>query len=152
MLCVCCLKEKDTSQYRIHSTGHRMRYCVDCHLEKRRTQYAKKQEHRTELVRKRYAENKNGLRDKCRKANKNRYQVYGRLPIIQWTKDNPEKAAEAARNKMARHRKRLSDYYINRLLTQHDGLPPKKCPKQLIECKRLQIQIERLSNEKREAA
>ena len=104
------------------------------------------------MVRKRYADNKNGLRDKCRKANKKRYQVYGRLSIIQWAKDNPEKAAKAARNKMDRHRKRLSDYYINRLLTQHDGLPPQKCPKQLIECKRLQIQIERLLDEKHESA
>lgn len=151
MLCVCCKIEKDISDFRFHTTGHRMRYCIACHLEKRRNQYAKNREHRRALVRENYASNKNGMKDKYAKARKEKYARDGRDSLVKWIEQNPDRAKEAFRKKVARYRKNLTDYYVNRLLIQHDGLPPRKCPQPLIECKRLQLKIERTIDEKRRA-
>jgi hypothetical protein len=73
----------------------------------------------------------------------------GRAALIEWAAANPEKAAEAQRKKMKRGRERLSDYYVRRLLCHPERSAVKQVPEILIECKRLQLMIERECREKR---
>ena len=92
------------------------------------------------------------MRDKYRQKRKEKYAKEGKVGLTQWLSEHPERAKEIARNKLARRRENLTDYYVNRLLVQHDDMPPMRCPKSLIECKRLQLKIERMIDEKRRAA
>ncbi len=82
-------------------------------------------------------------------AGKEKYAKQGRAALIEWEKANPEKAAEARRKKMKRGRERLSDYYVRRLLCHPERSAVKQVPEVLIECKRLQLMIERECREKR---
>lgn len=147
--CSECGLVKAETEYRKHSTGHTMRYCNDCHLAKRRAQHAAKREERNARFRARYAANANGLRDKYVAARKAKYAREGRAAIVAWIAANPEKAADAHRKKMKRGRTRLSDYYVRRLLTHPGRSTVREVPAVLIECKRLQLMIERECREKR---
>ena len=148
--CTVCGKEKPTSDYRLHSDKKTvMRYCNDCHLAKRRAQHAANREERNAQFRARYAANANGLKDKMKAARKTKYAKQGRAALIAWAAANPEKAAEAQRKKMKRGRERLSDYYVRRLLCHPERSAVKQVPEILIECKRLQLMIERECREKR---
>jgi len=147
--CSECGQEKPESEYRKHSTGHTMRYCNDCHLAKRRAQHAAKREERNAQFRARYAANANGVKDKMAAARKAKYAKQGRAALIAWAAANPEKAAEAHRKKMKRGRERLSDYYVRRLLCHPERSAVREVPAVLIECKRLQLMIERECREKR---
>lgn len=147
--CSECRQEKPEAEYRKHSTGHTMRYCNACHLAKRRAQHAAKREERNAQFRARYAANANGLKDKMKAARKTKYAKQGRAALIAWAAANPEKSAEAQRKKMKRGRERLSDYYVRRLLCHPERSAVRKVPTVLIECKRLQLMIERECREKR---
>lgn len=141
--CSECGQAKPETEYRKHSTGHTMRYCNDCHLAKRRAQHAAKREERNTQFRARYATNANGVKDKYAAARKAKYAKEGRDALLKWMAENPDKAAEAQRKKMKRGRDRLSDYYIRRLLCHPERSTVKQVPDVLIECKRLQLMIER---------
>lgn len=148
--CTACGKEKPESGYRLHSDKKTtMRYCNDCHLAKRRAQHEAKREERNAQSRARYAANANGMKDKMAEARKKKYSKQGRAALIAWATENPEKAAAAHREKMKRGRARLSDYYVRRLLCHPERSAVKQVPEILIECKRLQLIIERECREKR---
>jgi pyruvate/2-oxoglutarate dehydrogenase complex dihydrolipoamide acyltransferase (E2) component len=147
--CSECGQAKPETEYRKHSTGHTMRYCNDCHLAKRRAQHHAKRKERNAQFRARYATNANGIRDKYAAARKAKYAKEGRAAIVAWIAANPEKAAEAQRQKMKRGRQRLSDYYVRRLLTHPERSTVREVPTVLIECKRLQLMIERECHDKR---
>lgn len=147
--CSKCGQSKPKTEYRTHSTGHTMRYCNDCHLAKRRAQHAAKREERNAKFRERYAVNANGVRDRYAAYRKEKYAKEGRASLLAWIAENPEKAAEAQRKKMKRGRDRLSDYYVRRLLTHPERSIVREVPAILIECKRLQLMIERECREKR---
>jgi len=142
--CTVCGKGKPESDYRLHSDKKTvMRYCNECHLAKRREQHAAKREERNAQRRELYAANANGVRDKMAEARRAKYAKQGRSALIAWVAANPEKAAEAHRKKMKRKRDRLSDYYVRRLLCHPERSTVREVPSVLIECKRLQIMIER---------
>lgn len=142
--CTVCGKEKPASDYRFHSDKKTvMRYCNDCHLGKRRKQHAAKRDERNARSRARYAANANGVKDKIAAARKVKYAKQGRAALIEWELANQEKAAEAQRKKMKRGRERLSDYYVRRLMCHPGRSTVKQVPGILIECKRLQLMIER---------
>lgn len=142
--CTVCGKEQPESAYRLHSDKKTaMRYCNDCHLAKRRAQHAAKREERNAQFRARYAANANGVRDKMAAVRKEKYAKQGRAALIAWAEANPEKNAEAMRKKMKRGRERLSDYYVRRLLCHPGRSTVRGVPDVLIECKRLQLMIER---------
>lgn len=148
--CTVCGNDKPETEYRMHSDKKTvMRYCNDCHLAKRRAQHAAKREERNAQFRARYAANANGVKDKYAAARKTKYAKQGRAAILAWIAANPEKAAEAHRKKMKRGRERLSDYYVRRLLCHPERSTVREVPDVLIECKRLQLMIERECNEKR---
>ena len=148
--CTVCGKEKPASDYRLHSDKKTvMRYCNDCHLAKRRAQHAAKREERNAQFRARYAANANGVKDKMTAARKAKYAKQGRAALVAWVAANPAKAADAHRKKMKRGRDRLSDYYVRRLLTHPERSTVREVPAVLIECKRLQLMIERECREKR---
>ena len=148
--CTECGHSKPESDYRLHSDKKTtMRYCNDCHLAKRRAQHAAKREERNAQFRARYAANANGVKDKMAAARKAKYAKQGRAALIAWAAANPEKAAEAQRKKMKRGRERLSDYYVRRLLCHPERSAVREVPAVLIECKRLQLMIERECREKR---
>lgn len=147
--CSECGLAKPETEYRKHSTGHTMRYCNDCHLAKRRAQHAAKREERNAQFRARYAANADGLRDRYAEVRKAKYAKEGRAALVAWIAANPEKAAEAKRRKMKRGRERLSDYYVRRLLTHPERSTVREVPAVLVECKRLQLMIERECREKR---
>ena len=148
--CTVCGKEKPVSDYRLHSDKKTvMRYCNDCHLAKRRAQHAAKREERNAQFRARYAANVNGVKDKMAAARKAKYAKQGRAALIAWAAANPEKVAEAQRKKMKRGRERLSEYYVRRLLCHPERSAVREVPAVLIECKRLQLMIERECREKR---
>ena len=147
--CTNCGLDKPETEYRKHSTGHTMRYCNACHLAKRRAQHAAKREHRNAQHMARYYANTNGLRDKYKAARKAKYAKEGRARILAWIEANPEKAAEAQRKKMKRGRDALSNYYVRRLLCHPERSAVRSLPAVLIECKRLQLMIERECREKR---
>ena len=149
--CTVCGKGKPENDYRLHSDKKTvMRYCNDCHLAKRRAQHAAKREERNAQFRARYAANVNGVKDKYAAARKAKYSKQGRAALIAWVAANPEKAAAAHRKKMKLGRERLSDYYVRRLLCHPERSAVKQVPEILIECKRLQLMIEReCRNEKR---
>ncbi len=147
--CTDCKAEKPASEYRKHSDGSTMGYCNDCHLAKRRAQHAAKRDERNAQVRARYAANVNGMKDKYIAARKDKYARDGRVALATWEQNNPEKVAEAHRAKLKRGRELLSDYYVRRLLTHPDRSLVREVHQVLIECKRLQLMIERECNEKR---
>lgn len=147
--CTKCLGEKAVSEFRSHSDGSAMGYCNECHLAKRRAQHAAKRDERNAQVRARYAANANGMRDKYLDSRKKKYAEQGRAALISWEQKNPEKVADAHRKKLKRGRELLSDYYVRRLLTHPHRSTVRDAPSVLIECKRLQLMIERECNEKR---
>ena len=147
--CSTCKEEKPASEYRTHSDGSAMGYCTACHLAKRRSQHAAKREARNAQVRARYAGNINGMKDKYIAARKDKYARDGRAALADWEQKNPEKVSCAHRIKLKRGRELLSDYYVRRLLTHPDRSSVRDVPQVLIECKRLQLMIERECNEKR---
>jgi hypothetical protein len=126
-----------------------MRYCNACHLAKRRAQHAAKREERNAQFRARYATNANGLRDKYAAVRKAKYAKEGRAALVAWIAANPDKYAEACRKKDKRNRDALNDYYVRRLLTHPERSTVRDVPAVLIECKRLQLMIERECREKR---
>ena len=147
--CSVCGKEKPESDYRMHSDKTSvMSYCNDCHLAKRRSWHAAKREERNAQFRARYAVNANGVKDKYAAIRKAKYAKEGRAAMLKWISENPEKFAEANRKKDKRRREALTDYYVNRLLCHPDRSTVKHVPAVLIECKRLQIMIERECREK----
>ena len=143
-ICTECKQDKPAEAYRLHSDKKTvMRYCNDCHLAKRRVWHEAKREERNAQFRARYAANANGVKDKIAAARKAKYAKQGRAALIKWVAENPEKAAEAQRKKMKRGRDRLSDYYVRRLLCHPERSTVREVPAVLIECKRLQLMIER---------
>jgi hypothetical protein len=144
-----CKAEKPEAEYRKHSDGSTMGYCNACHLAKRRAQHAAKRDERNAQVRARYAANVNGMKDKYIAVRKDKYAREGRAAIQLWEQKNPEKVSCAHRIKLKRGRELLSDYYVRRLLTHPDRSLVREVPQVLIECKRLQLMIERECNEKR---
>jgi len=147
--CSECKVEKPASEYRKHSDGSTMGYCNECHLAKRRAQHAAKREERNAQFRARYAANANGMKDKYVDVRKKKYAREGRVALATWEQKNPEKVADAHRIKAKRGREILSDYYVRRLLTHPDRSTVRDVPAVLIECKRLQLMIERECNAKR---
>jgi hypothetical protein len=89
------------------------------------------------------------MREKCVDSRKKKYAEQGRSALILWEQKNPEKVADAHRIKLKRGRELLSDYYVRRLLTHPDRSTVRDVPAVLIECKRLQLMIERECREKR---
>lgn len=147
--CRVCEAEKPTTAFRRHHDGSMMHYCEECHLAKRRKEYARAKEHRTAIRRAAYAVNAGGYKDKAHERNKARYERLGRAPLKEWMEQNPDRVREIGRAKMARHRERLSDQYIKTLIVQHTGTIGKDAvPQCLVEAKRQQIQLMRLIDEK----
>lgn len=147
--CTICGDDKPTSDFRVIHGRWIEGYCKECHLAKRRVQYANAREHRTAIRRDAYAVNAGGYKDKAAARNKARYEKLGRASIKEWMDQNPDRVREVGRAKMARYRESLSDSYVKKLIVQHnDTLNSGDIPPSLIEAKRVQIQIMRLVNEK----
>jgi hypothetical protein len=148
--CTVCGEVKPETEYRLHSDKKSvMGYCIACHLAKRRAQHAAKREERNARFRARYAANANGVRDKYAAQRKAKYAQHGRAGLIAWAAANPEKAAASHRKKLKRGRDSLDDYYVRKLLTHPDRSAVREVPAVLIDCKRLQLMIERECREKR---
>ncbi len=75
-------------------------------------------------------------RRKCRKC----FTKYNR----QYRKNNNEHLRVYSRNLYKKHKLKLSDYYIKRLIHETVGVDCKDIPKELIELKRKQLKINRL--------
>jgi len=150
MTCWKCHTSEPDAVFGHHGDGSRRRYCNVCHLAMRRANHADAADWRNERRRERYAKNTNGHRDKARAANKARYAREGNAGLKQWAKDNPEAFRKSMRKKMKRYRDGLTDYYVRRLLVQHEpALAGSDIPRALVEAKRAQIMLERATNEER---
>lgn len=124
--------------------GYTMHMCRPCYNAQRRASYAANREHHNAKAVERYQNNLNGTKDKHHERMAARYAERG-AQVREWFASLPaEKQKALGRAKQAKFRSALTDCYVRRLITTKTT----DVPDALIQAKKLQIQIERLCNEK----
>ena len=140
------------------------------------TYYERNKEKIREYQKKYYEENKERIKQLKRKwdsENREKIREYVRKQTEKAFKEDPEKVRAARRLRKAKQKAKdpvrynamanavnkkqyrkmvdeLWDCYVRRLLCKHEGvLSAKDIPQELIEAKRLEVQIRRMVNEKR---
>jgi hypothetical protein len=124
--------------------------------EKRKAQKLKYKDNDIAYKRKRYQEKKEELDAKCREYYQqhkeeisDRLKRYNALPEIKERKSAHRKVIRPQeRERMRKKIKNLDDYYVKQVLVQGTGLKPSQLPSALVEAKKLQLKIKRMSYEK----
>ena len=124
--------------------------------EKRKAQKLKHRDNDIAYKRKRYQEKKEELNTECREYYQqhkeeisDRLKRYNALPEIKERKSAHRKVIRPQeREKMRKKIKNLDDYYVKQVLVQGTGLKPSQLPPALVEAKKLQLKIRRMSHEK----
>ena len=124
--------------------------------EKRKAQKLKDRDNDIAYKRKRYQEKKEELNAKCKEYHQQhkeeiqeRMKRYLADPKVQKRiREYRKKVRVYEREKMRKKIKNLDDYYVKQVLVQGTGLKPSQLPPALVEAKKLQLKIKRMSNEK----